>query len=705
MKQILLTLKVAMTTALLALPLSAIGNTVKVFDINIENVYNMYIDASASINGELTFCFQTSDKLIKTNLQGEVNEQTNNPYRYFTVLNGDTLILKGHAVIDINGDTIVDYYGIRGSYQFIAASSSGIFVFQNVNVNGATSSVQNFLSRNSVFVASNLKGLCCSGSVVYGIQPQSVETYPSLLTWRNADDLNSSCYQMPLQIKDPRGIAESGNYLYIYSNADKALYKMEAPLPQQQTVTENSADSLKIGTDTIYYYEPNGNFSNLIGDGISPDNIDTVVLYSLTTDLYIQKTDDASKRDIETLVKQYLPDARFKWDSGQYDYRCSVTTNSPGLDEAVKALLSDDAIVSVSKRYIRKDVKDLIDLYPFADEVKVSTFSDQLQVIYLDESTWDEANNLIESMGLSFVFVDDSRTDVYKSAMLKAPKSMNVVSAANQLYESGYFLCARPTALHGTKKYQVQTIDHSGIPFYYGEQDGSKQYLYMAPGRFAVRKDSGTDRAQMASIIKSFCGNYSRITWLDEDYCMVYTYPDVAETAMEALKTLDNVKWVSKQYLDNMFYVHCLKYAEKMTYWGLDGRLTLVFKDNVTDAVRNRIINENNLSLVSTKTENDIVKLVYELPKTKDVVSVCNNIYETGYVQYAVPNIIKEREAGLHYGGSTDTRVRDINPGVNTISIQYYDLLGRRLETPSGLTIVVTRYTDGTIRTEKHLFR
>ena len=150
MKQILLTLKVAMTTALLALPLSAIGNTLnKVFDINIENVYNMYIDASASINGELTFCFQTSDKLIKTNLQGEVIERTNNPYRYFTVLNGDTLILKGHAVIDINGETVVDYYGIRGSYQYIAASSAGIFVFQNV---GNGSSVQDFLNGKRLFL-------------------------------------------------------------------------------------------------------------------------------------------------------------------------------------------------------------------------------------------------------------------------------------------------------------------------------------------------------------------------------------------------------------------------------------------------------------------------------------------------------------------------------------------------------------------------
>lgn len=699
MRNLLHTQRIAMTLLSLALPLLAVGNTVKVFDLAIDNVYNIYIDTTDS---EVSFCFQTSDKLIKTNPQGEVIERTNNPYRYFTVLNGDTLILKGHAVIDINGETVVDYYGIRGSYQYIAASSAGIFVFQNV---GNGSSVQDFLNGKRLFFASNLKGLCCSGGIVYSIQPQSVETYPSLLIWRNTDDSNSSSYQLPLQISDPRGIAEYGDYLYIYSNADKALYRIEAPLPQDQTVTESRADSINIGKDTIYFYEPNRNFSNLIGAGISPDNIDSVVLYSLTTDLYIQKTDDASKRNIESLVKQYLPDARFNWDSGQYDYRCSVTTNSPGLDEAVNALLSDNAIVSVSKRYIRKDVKDLIDLYPFADEVKVSTFSDQLQVIYLDESTWDEANSLIESMGLSFVFVDDSRTDVYKSAMLKAPKSMNVVSAANQLYESGYFLCARPTALHGTKKCQVQTIDHSGIPFYYGEQDGSKQYLYMVPGRFAVRKGSGTDRAQMASIIKSYCGNYSRITWLDEDYCMVNTYPDVAVTAMEALKSLDDVKWVSEQYLDNTFYVQSLKHAEKMTYWGLDGRLALVFKDNVTDAVRNNIINGYNLSLVSTQTKNDIVKLVYEVPKTKDVVSVCNSIYETGYVQYAVPNIIKEREAGLHFDGSTDTRVRDINPGVYTISIQYYDLLGRRMDSPAGLTIVVTRYSDGTVRTEKKLFK
>ena len=38
------------------------------------------------------------------------------------------------------------------------------------------------------------------------------------------------------------------------------------------------------------------------------------------------------------------------------------------------------------------------------------------------------------------------------------------------------------------------------------------------------------------------------------------------------------------------------------------------------------------------------------------------------------------------------------------ISSECFDLLGRRIDSPSGLTIVVTRYSDGTTRTEKKLF-
>ena len=39
------------------------------------------------------------------------------------------------------------------------------------------------------------------------------------------------------------------------------------------------------------------------------------------------------------------------------------------------------------------------------------------------------------------------------------------------------------------------------------------------------------------------------------------------------------------------------------------------------------------------------------------------------------------------------------------ISTQYYNLVGNMMETPSGLTIVVTRYSDGSVKTEKKLFK
>ena len=710
MKPCLLKLKVVMTTLLLALPLLAIGNTVKVFDLNIDNVYNMYIDSPDSANGELIFCFQTSDKLIKTNLQGEVIEITDNPYRYFTVLNGDTLILKDHTVFDTNGDTIVDYYGIRGSYQFIAASSSGIFVFQNVNVNGASSSVHDFLSQKIIFNASNLKGLCCSGGVVYGIKPQSVETFPSLLTWRNADDLNSSCYQMPLQIKDPRGIAEYGNYLYIFSNADKALYKMERPLPQDQTVTESGADSLKIGSDTISYCEPGIDFTLPKRTVMTQNDIDTVVLYSLVTDLYIEKREDVAQRDIETLVKQYLPDARFKWSSGPYNYMCNVTTNSTGLDEAIKALTDDDAIVCVSKRYIRKDVKDLLDLYPFSSDVETYAFANKLNVCYLDEETWEKADELIASLGLDFGDIWDGNSIYYKTANLIAPKTMNVVSVANYLNESGYFLYARPIAISGgRKKCQIKSIDLSDTPSYYAWPEGTKKYLYVTPDGFAVRKMPETEKTHFESVIRTYAGgSRSRINWINEESCIVKTAPEFVEKAMEALANNDDVRWVSKKYLDNDFYVQSIKYGERLTYWGLDGRLIIIFKDDISDAVKNRIVNDYNLNLVcndSIRMEHTVYYSVYELSKGADILSVCNNIIETGYVQSAEPNIIKEKEITIVYPFSPTNNVKVKTDYAQETGVQYYDLLGRRIDAPSGLTIEVKRYSDGSVRTQKILFK
>jgi len=73
------------------------------------------------------------------------------------------------------------------------------------------------------------------------------------------------------------------------------------------------------------------------------------------------------------------------------------------------------------------------------------------------------------------------------------------------------------------------------------------------------------------------------------------------------------------------------------------------------------------------------------------------------------------------YGGSlyvyskTDIAVYRLEPPAGTTAVNpnptvaertvYYNLLGKKTDNPSGLTIVVTRYVDGSVSTEKKLFK
>jgi hypothetical protein len=69
----------------------------------------------------------------------------------------------------------------------------------------------------------------------------------------------------------------------------------------------------------------------------------------------------------------------------------------------------------------------------------------------------------------------------------------------------------------------------------------------------------------------------------------------------------------------------------------------------------------------------------------------------------------------LYVYSQTDNAVYRLDPPEVVTSVSsnragveqtaYYNLLGEKTDAPSGLTIVVTRYNDGSIRTEKKLFR
>ena len=69
---------------------------------------------------------------------------------------------------------------------------------------------------------------------------------------------------------------------------------------------------------------------------------------------------------------------------------------------------------------------------------------------------------------------------------------------------------------------------------------------------------------------------------------------------------------------------------------------------------------------------------------------------QSEFVRYAI-------RRGSSTGGTTNAEIIVSNP--TRTAIDYYNLTGQKTDSPSGLTIVVTRYSDGTVRSEKGLFR
>lgn len=90
----------------------------------------------------------------------------------------------------------------------------------------------------------------------------------------------------------------------------------------------------------------------------------------------------------------------------------------------------------------------------------------------------------------------------------------------------------------------------------------------------------------------------------------------------------------------------------------------------------------------------------------------------TNMKQFIIP-VINASGIGVYRGSlyaysKTDNAVYRLDPPEVVTSVSsnraeveqtaYYNLLGEKTDTPSGLTIVVTRYSDGSVRTEKKLF-
>ena len=202
-------------------------NAVKVFELDAEDdVYSIYIDSVGSSDGNAVFCFQTdsTNKLIKTDFKGDIIEVTENPYRFFSVLNGDTIISTYEAIINIaSGDTIAQKFKFYQNRN-IVTSISGVYVFQ---LSRGLNRVVNCLNWTVLLETMQFYGLCCGGGYVYMLY---LERDSKLVMLLCLDEDMTTRKEAIISIEKPNGIAEYRGSLYVYSNKDKAIYRLEPPV-------------------------------------------------------------------------------------------------------------------------------------------------------------------------------------------------------------------------------------------------------------------------------------------------------------------------------------------------------------------------------------------------------------------------------------------------------------------------------------------
>lgn len=405
-------------------------NAVKVFDLRIDEIYNIYIDSLDSASGETVFCFQTTDgKLIKTDIEGKIISTINNPYLYYTLLDGDTLILKDGVVINEKGDTITKTIGLDSKYQctYIASSPLGIYVYsQYIPLGGRLSFIynasqygdNNITQLLSIARASgSFSGLCCIEGKVFGLQ--STQENKGILTSRN-ENYSDEQIQEEIPVNNPVGLTGYKGYLYVFSNTDKALYRLETPngtgvaTNQNQTVADNDNNQNDELLDTIF-----------------PLNLDYVVVPNR---FFIKKNNDVTQDYIISLLNKYI-DGSFQ--IGWSDDICKIDVDDALIDNAVSELLKEDSVQMARRIYSNRSDYEHYLKYgrPSLENIEVYIFNG---ITYGIRNGYNQ--NDMDSIANFYALTNNpNQYAPDEMGMFIIPKTTDIFDLARRLNDTGCF--------------------------------------------------------------------------------------------------------------------------------------------------------------------------------------------------------------------------------------------------------------------------
>ncbi|MBO4560922.1 MAG: hypothetical protein J5705_03010 [Bacteroidaceae bacterium] len=231
--------------------------------------------------------------------------------------------------------------------------------------------------------------------------------------------------------------------------------------------------------------------------------------------------------------------------------------------------------------------------------------------------------------------------------------------------------------------------------YYYGWS--SNVYLHQIPGKFFIKKSSGASQDWLVSLLYEQLGDQFRIGWMGNDMCKVVVDDssiDIDKVIFELLKeddvlvaryiyvTIDDLERYLKDNRTDL---------ESSEMCPLNG-IVCGIKGEYSKAAMDSLANALGLTY-----EYNMFGVSFSIPKTSDIFELIHELYNSGYFTYVSP------DSYMMVVLSYTTNVGQITENVQ--SRVYYNMSGSEVDSPSGLTIVVTRYSDGSVHSEKKFFR
>ena len=440
--------------------------------------------------------------------------------------------------------------------------------------------------------------------------------------------------------------------------------------------------STYVDYDNLFIYSTSYGPSEYYSQG----PVDKVLLSVVSDEIFIKKKTDSAQGTIENVVLSRIPSAQISWIN---DDVCTVIADKQAIEPNMGDFMADNDILSVRPAYIRKVYKDLMELYP-VKQVALYGFTDEILVKQKNNND-DETAAYLASLNLQ---VEAEPGYWYK---IYIPKDSDFISIANRLYESEYVTYQTPSHYISVRNTNTEPLEKTGLDYLYNS-NGNKFYLYKCPGMFMVTKNRETDKTEIEAIIDKYLTAPS-YKWSTNDNCQVEIEESLVDQTIASIRNEELVTSVNRSYLMLSDYESTLlNGTNNPSIFNYDQVIMLSFKDGTSKSVSDSLRNTFNLIVID---EPDDFFYTWSAPKTTEMFAVCNAIYESGYLEWIELNWSGFKVSFVSGSGTTDVK----KPIASKIGESYYNILGRRMDSPSGLTIVVTHFSDGSISTEKKLFR